>query len=81
VRQEKPDLPKAYQLVLADLEQRIKTDRSRATLNVGASALLAVATPRMSSFLVEFILAPAYQKDNKPEIVRALSEEAARSER
>ena len=27
VRQEKPDLPKAYQLVLADLEQRIKTDR------------------------------------------------------
>jgi hypothetical protein len=81
VRQEKPDLPKAYQLVLADLEQRIKTDRSRATLNVGASALLAVATPRMSSFLVEFILAPAYQKDNKPDIVRALLEEAARSER
>jgi hypothetical protein len=81
VRQEKPDLPKAYQLVLADLEQRIKTDRSRATLNVGASALLAVATPRMSSFLVEFVLTPAYQKDNKPEIVRALLEEAARSER
>ena len=81
VRQEKPDLPKAYQLVLADLEQRIKTDRSRATLNVGASALLAVATPRMSSFLVEFVLTPAYQKDNKPEIVRALLEEASRSER
>ena len=81
VRAEKPELPMAYRLVLSDLEQRIRTDHSRATLNVAASALLAVATPRMSSFLLEFIVAPAYQKDNKPEIARALLEEAARSER
>jgi hypothetical protein len=81
LRQERPDLPKVYQDVLADLEQRIKTDRSRATLNVGASALLAVATPRLSSFLLELIVAPAYAKANKPEIARALLEEAARAER
>ena len=44
VRQEKPDLPMAYRMVLTDLEQRIQTDRSRATMNVAAT-LLAVATP------------------------------------
>src|SRR4030095_16306154 len=31
VRSERADLPMAYKLVFADLEQRIKTDRSRAT--------------------------------------------------
>ena len=81
VRREKPDLPMAYRLVFADLEQRIQTDRSRATMNVAASALLALATPRLSSFMLELIVAPAYRRDNKPEIARALLEEAARWER
>jgi len=81
VRQEKADLPGAYRLVFADLEKRIQTDHSRATMNVAATALLALATPRLSSFLLEFIVAPAYQKDNKPEIAKALLEEAARWER
>jgi hypothetical protein len=78
IKRERPDLPKAYQLVFADMEQRIRTDRSRATLNVAASALLALATPRASPFLLQFIVAPAYQKDNKPEIAQAVMEEAAR---
>jgi len=81
VHQERPDLPAAYRLVFDDLEKRIQTDQSRATLNVASTALLALATPRLSSFLLEFIVAPAYQKDNKPEIARALLEEAARWER
>jgi hypothetical protein len=81
VRQERPDLPNAYRLVFNDLEKRIQTDQSRATMNVAATALLALATPRLSPFLIEFIVAPAYQKDNKPEIARALLEEAARWER
>ena len=81
VRRERPDLPKAYQMVFADLEQRIQTDRSRDTMNVAASALLALATPRLSSFMLATIVAPAYRRDNKPEIARALLEEAARSER
>ena len=81
IRRERTDLPMAYQLVFADLEQRIQTDRSRPTMNIAASALLALATPRLSPFMLELILAPAYQRDNKPEIAKALREEAARWER
>jgi hypothetical protein len=81
IRRERKDLPRAYQLVFADLDQRIRTDRSRATLNVAASALLALATPRLSSFMLEFLVAPAYQKEGKSEIVQALREEAARWQR
>ena len=81
VKLERPDLPAGYRLALADLEQRIRTDHSRATMNVAASTLLALATPRLSSFLLEFIVAPAYLKENKPEIAKALMEEAARSAR
>ena len=68
-------------MVFADLEKRIQTDHSRATMNVASTALLALATPRLSSFLLQFIVAPAYMKDNKPEIAKALLEEAARWER
>ena len=75
-RSEKPDLPMAYRMVFDDMEQRVKTDRSRATLNVAASALLALATPRLSPFLLQLIVIPAYQKDGKTEIARALLEEA-----
>jgi hypothetical protein len=81
VRQERPDLPAAYRMVFADLEKRIQTDQSRSTMNIAASALLALATPRLSSFMLEFIVAPAYQRDNKPEIAKALLEEAARWDR
>jgi hypothetical protein len=78
VRAERPDLPLGYKLVFDDLEQRIQTDQSRATLNVAASAMIALATPRFSAPMLELFVIPAYQKANKPEIVRALSEEAAR---
>ncbi len=81
VKKEKPDLPRAYQLVFADMEQRIRTDQSRETLNVAASALLALATPRLSPFMLQLLVAPAYLKDNKPEIAQALLEEAARWQR
>lgn len=77
-RNEKPDLPMGYRMVFDDLERRIQTDRSRATLNVAASTLLALATPRLSSFLLDYVVIPAYEKDNKPEIVRALTEESRR---
>ena len=81
VKLERPDLSAGYRMVLTDLEQRIKTDHSRATMNVAASTLLALATPRLSSFLLEFIVAPSYMKENKPEIAKALLEEAARAGR
>jgi len=79
VKLERPDLGAGYRLALADLEQRIRTDHSRATMNVAASTLLALATPRLSSFMLEFIVAPAYMKENKPEIARALLDEAVRA--
>jgi hypothetical protein len=78
VRAEKPDLPMAYRMVFDDLERRVQTDHSRMTLNVAASTLLAVATPRLSSFLLDFVVIPAYLKDNKPDIARALTEESRR---
>ena len=81
VRAEKSDLPMAYRLVFDDLEKRIQTDRSRETLNVAASAMLALATPRVSPIMLELLVIPAYEKENKPEIVRALREEAARWQR
>jgi len=81
IRNEKPDLPMAYKMAFDDLERRLQTDRSRPTLNVATSTLLALATPRLSSFMLEFVVIPAYQKDNKPEIARALAEEARRSAR
>jgi hypothetical protein len=81
IKLEKPDLPMAYRLAFDDLEERLRTDHSRATLNVAASTLLALATPRLSPFLLEFLVAPAFQKANKPETARALLEEAARWER
>ena len=81
VRLEKPDLPAAYRMVFADLEKRIQTDQSRSTMNIASTALLALATPKLSPFLLEFIVAPAYQRDKKPEIAKALLEEAARWDR
>ena len=78
VRNEKPDLPMAYRMAFDDLEKRIPTDHSRSTLNVAASTLLALATPRLSSFLLDFVVIPAYEKDNKPEIARALTAESRR---
>jgi Zn-dependent M28 family amino/carboxypeptidase len=81
VRAERPDLPLGYKLVFEDLEQRIQTDQSRATMNVAASTLIALATPRFSPAMLELFVVPAYQKANKPEIVQALLAEAARWER
>jgi hypothetical protein len=75
---ERPDLPRAYALMFADLKERIRTDRSRETVRVAASALLALATPRFSSFMLNFILGPFYEGANKPEIAAAIREEAAR---
>jgi hypothetical protein len=78
IRRERRDLSPAYRLVFADLEKRLQTDKSRSTLNVAASALLALATPHLSPFMLEFLVVPAYQKENRQDIVQALRQEAAR---
>jgi hypothetical protein len=81
VKTEKPDLPPAYRMVFDDMLERIRTDRSRSTLNVAASAMLALATPDLSPFLLELVVAPAYEKAGKREIARAVAEEARKPRR
>jgi hypothetical protein len=78
VQKERTDLPRVYALVFSDLQERVKTDRSRETLQVAAAALISLATPRFSGFTLGFILEPFYEKANKPEIVEAIREEAKR---
>jgi len=78
VRAERKDLPRAYLLVFDDLEKRITTDNSRETLTVAASALLALATPRFSPFILDFIVAPFYEKQKETEIGNAAKEESDR---
>ena len=78
VERERPDLPPVYRLIFDDLKIRVQTDQSRETLRVAASALLGVATPQLSSFLLTLILEPFYAPVNKPEIISAIQEEARR---
>ena len=78
VRAEKKDLPRAYVLVFDDMEKRIATDHSRETLSVAASALLALATPRFSPFMLDYVIEPFYEKQSMPQIVAAVKEESAR---
>ena len=78
IRAERKDLPKGYALVIADMQERIPRDSSRDTLRVASASMLALATPEFSAFLLDAIVGPYYQKLNRPEIAKALDEEAAR---
>jgi hypothetical protein len=80
VRQERSDLPAAYKLMFDDLQPRIKAGAPRETFQVAASAVLALATPRFSSFLLDFALAPYYAQAKKPEITSAILEESRKWE-
>jgi hypothetical protein len=80
-RTEKKDLAQAYRLVIEDMQMRLPADRSRETSIVAASALLGLATPRLSPFMLDLIVAPFYARLKKPEIVRALEQESARWQR
>jgi hypothetical protein len=73
---ERKDLPEAYRLMLADLKSRVKTDSSRDLPRIAATALLAAATPRLSSFMLMFILGPFYESEGKRDIAAAIYEEA-----
>jgi hypothetical protein len=77
IETERTDLPRAYALMFADLKSRVSAGPSRDTLRVAASALLALATPRLSGFLLNLILEPFYENLNKPEIAAAIREEAS----
>jgi hypothetical protein len=78
VQSEKKDLPRAYVLVFDDMKNRIGANTPRETFTVAASAMLALATPRLSPFMLDFIVAPFYEKERRPDIVAAIRQESAR---
>ena len=77
---ERKDLPQAYRMMFADFRARLKSDNSRELRRIATSALLALATPQLSSFMVSFYLAPYYERENRPDIAAAVYEEALKSE-
>jgi len=77
---ERKDLPQAYRLMFADFRTRLKSDETREARRIATSALLALATPRLSGFMVNFFLAPFYERENRPDIAAAIYEEALKWE-
>jgi len=76
VEKERKDLPQAYRLMFDDLRERIKSDKSRETPQMAATAMLALATPKLSYFMLAFYLGPFYEAQNKRNIAAAVYEEA-----
>jgi hypothetical protein len=76
VEKEKKDLPEAYRLMFDDLRQRIRTDKSRETPQMAATAMLALATPKLSYYPLAFYLGPFYESLNNRKIAAAVYEEA-----
>ncbi len=78
VLRQRRDLPEVYRLMFSDLALRVRTDGSRETLRVATTALLALATPRLSGFLLSFVLGPFYEKEGNQGIAGGIYEEAAK---
>jgi len=65
-------------MMFDDFKARLSSDDSREVRRVATSALLALATPRFSSFMLGFIVAPFYEHEGKNGIAAAAWEEAAK---
>jgi len=76
VEKERKDLPEAYRLIFTDVKTRLKSDNGRELRRMGTSALLALATPRLSSFMFTFFIGPYYERENRPELATAAYQEA-----
>ena len=76
VERERKDLPEGYRLMFADLRSQLKTDDSREVRQIAATAFLALATPRLSGFMLSFFLGPFYESQDKRDIAIAVYEEA-----
>ena len=75
---ERKDLPQAYRLMFTDFRTRLKSDETREVRRIATTALLALATPRLSGFMVNFFLGPYYERENRPDIAAAIYEEAVK---
>jgi hypothetical protein len=80
VEKERKDLPEAYRTMFADFRARLKSDDTRELRRIATSALLALATPRLSGFMVSFYLGPYYERENRGDIAAAVYEEALKWE-
>ena len=80
VEKERKDLPEAYRLMFADFRARLKSDDTREIRRLATTALLALATPRMSGFMVSYYLGPYYERENRRDIAAAVYEEALKWE-
>jgi hypothetical protein len=80
VEKERKDLPQAYRLMFADFKARLKSDNSRELRRIATSALLALATPRLSGFMVNFFLGPYYEREDRRDIAIAIYEDALKLE-
>jgi hypothetical protein len=80
VEKERKDLPEAYRLMFADFRARLKSDDTREVRRLATTALLALATPRMSGFMVSYYLGPYYERENRRDIAAAVYEEALKWE-
>ncbi|HEY2384046.1 MAG TPA: M28 family peptidase [Terriglobia bacterium] len=80
VEKERSDLPQAYRLMFADFRARLKSDTTRELRRIATTALLALATPRLSGFMVSYYLGPYYERENRRDIAAAIYEEALKWE-
>src|SRR5262245_44366709 len=80
VEKERKDLPQAYHMMFADFRARLKSDDTREVRRLATTALLALATPRLSGFMVSYYLGPYYERENRPDIAAAVYEEALKFE-
>src|SRR5215831_4276212 len=80
VEKERKDLPQAYRLMFADFRVRLKSDDTRELRRIATTALLALATPRLSGFMVSYYLGPYYEREDRRDIAAAVYEEALKSE-
>ena len=76
IERERKDLSTAYRTMFQDFKSRLPMDDSREERRVATSALLALATPRLSSFMLMFIVGPFYEREGQREIAAAVYEEA-----
>lgn len=76
VLKERKDLSPAYRMMFADFKSRLASDKTREARRVATSALLALATPRASYFMLSFVLGPYYELQDRPGIAAAIYEEA-----
>src|ERR1041385_1528484 len=76
IERERKDLPEAYRFMFDDINMRLKSDDSRELRRIGATVLLALATPRFSSFMLTFFVGPYYEGEGRRDVAVAAYQEA-----